>query len=147
MFALFVSYAIAVFIFPLKGGKERIKKMSVTIGSLIAILLGLVMAWGYISAYNKYVIIIDKRVQNEVVQLRVLIGNELRKDVIRDGKTDRDLLLDNMLMPEKVWTASSLRSVRWQLFLQFSMAFFLLTFGSALFAPMTYLKRAAVDST
>jgi hypothetical protein len=144
MIAFIVAYMIIGVFYPLKGRKEKYRKTILSVFSLMVIIAGLLMAWGYISAYSVYVVVINKRVENDIVPLRIVIGSEIRKSVNRQGRTDQELLMDNLLMPDKVWTPNSLRSARLQLFLRFIIAFFLLTLGSALFAPLTYRETAGI---
>src|SRR5579864_1683188 len=76
------------------------------LGSL-ALVLGLVSGIAYLIAFNLYVIPQSQQIGNEVREIRIVIGTELREDLRGTVEEPLQLLQDNGYDPERIWTRES----------------------------------------
>jgi hypothetical protein len=106
------------------------------LGSL-ALVLGMVSGIAYLVAFDLYVKSQSQQIGNEVRQIRIVIGTELREELRGTVEEPLQLLQDNGYNPERIWTRESLLRTRFQVFSSFLAMFLLITFGIGLLVPVS----------
>jgi flagellar biogenesis protein FliO len=121
------------------------KKLVRILGSL-ALVLGLVSGIAYLVAFDLYVKSQSQQIGNEVRQIRIVIGTELREELRGTVEEPLQLLQDNGYNPERIWTRESLLRTRFQVFSSFLAMFLLITFGIGLLVPVSEVPTPKTSS-
>ncbi len=103
----------------------------------VALVLGLISGIGYLIAFNLYVIPQNQQIGNEVREIRIVIGTELRQELRGTVEEPLQMLQDNGYDPERIWTRESLLRTRFLVFSTFLAMFLLITFGIGLLVPVS----------
>ena len=105
-------------------------------------LASLALCATYISAYSLYVVT-DVKVEGErEVQIRRVIGAELR-DPKNAGQLEQALLLDNQFEEDRVWTRQSLTRTRLLVLFSYAGMFFFLALGLCA-VGQSYVREADI---
>ncbi len=103
----------------------------------IFLILSLCLSITYLYVYSSYVVVVTKLTKDGEQALHFIVGAKIRDNINPKGKTKKELLLDNLLEPEKVWTFNSIRTNRLLLLFSFVLMFFFLTLGFALLVSLS----------
>ena len=107
-----------------------------------SLLASLALCATYISAYSLYVVT-DVKVEGErEVQIRRVIGAELR-DPKNAGQLEQALLLDNQFEEDRVWTRQSLTRTRLLVLFSYAGMFFFLALGLCA-VGQSYVREADI---
>ena len=99
----------------------------------VSLAIGLILGVYYFSAFGRYVVSIEVPSQDgTTVQTPIVVGSEPRPGITMSNNTTRDLLLDNQLIAERIWTEESIRSAKETLLALFVSCFFFLTLGATI---------------
>ena len=116
----------------------KLKKLFIS--AVISFCLGLLAGIFYIYSYGCYVISIEQLKGNEEVIMRVMVGNEIKKDIRPEGRSEKELLMDYQLDSERIFTPNSLRNARVILLVSFALTFFLLNLGMSIVVSVSHLS-------
>jgi hypothetical protein len=130
----------------LLNSKHRfvVKQLSGVIGSIFLV-IGLLFGGAYLWIYGKFVVTDTIQTKNNILIVRKVVGDKVRKGINSETTTNIDLLRDHLYDEEAIWTADSLQKARMSLLVTFSLTFFSITFGTAMLATMDQPQSKNTD--